>query len=497
MEKKTNSKNLKTIAVLLTTLAFFLCMPLCVNAESDRFSPDTGYLAQDIDMDAPYSLAYSAGLDVVYANVSTADAPTRAFIHEHLDMAWSTFDVQLFNYNGERSVTLYTDSGVGFPQVAKKIGDEIWFSYTGGSGSGYYSVPWDETLAIYPVATPTAEVYTDYNWEVEEDPDGRIFLCGAAGMSGGHAISYVDVDNGNNVIEVVSIGGNSSGFAVDSSGNIWSGEYLIAYTDPGNEMYIEACRLGMWSKDDIDTAIATQTPLTWSDAEIISLGTTDITGETTNWGPNDIEADAEGNIYISLNTYPVGGFSSDSTWGSVKIYSPDGQEGYTATMLGTTIQRTESGQWDWTRSLALDGTTKLADGGYTDPTVGGPSANILYLDMDLGFGYADVDQVVAIAADSDYDSDGVPDSVDNAPEVANSEQQDTDGDGYGNIVDADFNNDDTVDYNDLIDFQSSWGYSEGDFFWNQDVDMNSDMTVDYNDLINYQGHWGASAPYYN
>jgi hypothetical protein len=481
-------RHLTSTLSLLVTLLLLAGVPLGAYADSQRFAPDTGYAAQDIDMAAPYDLAYSAGLDVVYANVSTAEAPTRAFVHEQSDMSMSTMDVQLFNYNGVRAITLYSHNGGMWPQVTKHIGDEIWFSYTGGSGAGYYSVPWDPTLAIYPVATATAEVITDYNWEVEEDPDGRIFVCGATGMSGGQSIGYVDEANGNTVVAVIDIGGNSSGFAVDSSGNIWSGEYILSFSP---SMHIEPCRLGMWSKADIDTAISSGTPLSWSDADVtIDLGTTTITGDTTNWGPNDIEADGEGNVYISLNTYAA--WASDSTWGSVRIYSEDGGSSYTPTTLGTTIQRTGNGEWDWARSISFDGNGQLNDGGYTDPTQGGPSANILYLDMDLGAGYADYDQVVAIAVDADYDSDGVPDSVDNAPETANAGQQDTDGDHYGNIVDGDFNNDNSVNFNDYNMMSSSWGNS----IFDEQLDMNSDGSLNYEDFNSFSQKWGTSGPWY-
>ena len=479
----------------IVSALFMVClclMSLPVTADSGRFSPESSYAAQDIDLDAPYDLFYTAGLDVVYANVSTAAEPTRAFVHEHSDLNGTTMDVQLFNYNGERSVTLYSHPGFMFPQTTKKIGNKIWFSYTGGSGNGYYSIPWDETLASYPAPTATAEVISEYNWEVEQAPDGHVFVCGATSMNGGQSIGYVDEANGNNVINVINIGGNSSGFAVDSQGNIWSGEYIIDYN---GGMHIEPCRLGMWKKTDIDAAISSGTPLEWADAEVtINLGTSDITGSTTNWGPNDIEADEEGNIYISLNTYAT--WNYDTTWGAVKVYSPDGQGGYTATSLGTTIQRTGVNQWDWARSIAFDGTGELDDGGYTDPTQGGPTANILYLDMDLGCGYADYDQLVAITVNSDYDSDGVPDSVDNAPETANADQIDTDGDGYGNICDADFNNDDTVNFYDYSILQSAWGSTDGDTEWNADADMNSDGSVNYTDFSNLQSHWGTNAPYY-
>jgi hypothetical protein len=484
-EKKMKKPHKTLLAIALFAAVFLLAMP--GYAASSRFAPGAGYMAQDITQQAPYDVYYSGGLDTVYANVSTASAPTRAFVHEQMDLS-NNMDVQLFYYDGQRSVTLFS-TNVSWPQAVKKIGDKIWFSHTGSAGAGYYSVPWDETLSIYPVATATAEVITDFNWEMEEDPDGRIFVCGATGMSGGHSIGYVDEGNDNNVVTVINIGGNSSGFAVDSNGNIWSGEYLLSFT---GGMHIEPCRLGMWAKSKIDAAITSGTPLQWSDADVvIPLGTTDITGETTNWGPDDVEADDQGNIYISLNTYNTWNYQSE--WGTVKMYSPDGEGGFTETLLGNTIQRTGIDEWDWARSLSFDGTSQLNDGGYTDPSQGGPTANILYLDMDLGATGNDViDQMVAIAVAADFDNDGVPDSLDNAPETANPGQEDTDGDGYGNICDADFDNNDQVDMQDYNTFRNAWGNSGSGL----NEDLNSDSNVDMLDYNIFRNKWNSAAPWY-
>jgi hypothetical protein len=457
-------------------------------AASNRFSPEASYDAVDIDMQAPYSIGYSGGLDVVYANVSTAAQPTRAFLHEQITNDMSTMDVQLFNYNGRRSATLFQSTSGGWPQVVKHIGDDIWFSYTGGAGSGYYSIPWDETLATYPALAATAEVISEYNWEVEQAPDGSIFVCGATSMSGGQSIGYVDQSHGNTVITVINIGGNSSGFAIDANGNIWSGEYILGY-NPG--MHIEPCRLGMWSQADINTAITSGTPLEWSDATVVmSLGTTDITGTTTNWGPNDIEMDSEGNIYMSMNTYDAWGYLY--TYGRAVMIAPDGGGGYTLTQLGTTIQRTGNNEWDWARGLAFDGTASVNDGGYTDPTQGGPTANILYLDMDMGTFSNDIDHVVAITLNADYDNDGIPDAVDNAPETDNAGQEDADGDGYGNMADADFNNDNSVNYTDFNLFSAAMQDPDPD----PQFDMDSDGYVNYTDYNLLGQRYGTTGPWY-
>ena len=49
---------------------------------------------------------------------------------------------------------------------------------------------------------------------------------------------------------------------------------------------------------------------------------------------------------------------------------------------------------------------------------------------------------------ADLDDDGIYDSVDNCTLVPNRKQKESDGDGYGDYCDADYNNDGIVD---LID----------------------------------------------
>ncbi|MFK8028965.1 MAG: glycosyl hydrolase family 28-related protein [Gammaproteobacteria bacterium] len=76
----------------------------------------------------------------------------------------------------------------------------------------------------------------------------------------------------------------------------------------------------------------------------------------------------------------------------------------------------------------------------------------------------------------DTDNDGVIDSVDNCPAVANSEQNDTDGDGFGNRCDPDLNNDGVVNFLDLTLFV------ERIFSSDLDADFNSDGAVNFLDL---------------
>ncbi|MFK7887815.1 MAG: S8 family serine peptidase [Gammaproteobacteria bacterium] len=77
----------------------------------------------------------------------------------------------------------------------------------------------------------------------------------------------------------------------------------------------------------------------------------------------------------------------------------------------------------------------------------------------------------------DTDGDGVLDSADNCTLVANADQRDTNGDGYGNICDADLNNDGVVNPVDLGLFRAVF-FQGGDL----DADFNGDGVVNATDL---------------
>jgi DNA/RNA endonuclease G (NUC1) len=62
----------------------------------------------------------------------------------------------------------------------------------------------------------------------------------------------------------------------------------------------------------------------------------------------------------------------------------------------------------------------------------------------------------------DTDADGVPDSTDNCPFVANADQTDTDNDGQGNACDADDDNDGVVDTSDNCPLVANADQADGD-----------------------------------
>ncbi len=86
---------------------------------------------------------------------------------------------------------------------------------------------------------------------------------------------------------------------------------------------------------------------------------------------------------------------------------------------------------------------------------------------------------------SDLDLDGVLDALDNCTLLKNVDQRDTDGDGFGNLCDADFNNNGVVDSNDGALLKAVFG--SADF---PDRDLNGNGVVDSNDGARLKARFG-------
>ena len=86
----------------------------------------------------------------------------------------------------------------------------------------------------------------------------------------------------------------------------------------------------------------------------------------------------------------------------------------------------------------------------------------------------------------DADGDGVADRGDNCKLVANANQRDTDGDGYGNICDPDFNGNKVVDPLDLNALKTQFGKNA------QDQDLNGNGIVDPVDLNILKSYFGKA-----
>ncbi len=87
---------------------------------------------------------------------------------------------------------------------------------------------------------------------------------------------------------------------------------------------------------------------------------------------------------------------------------------------------------------------------------------------------------LVVANSPDTDGDQIADFNDNCTLVSNPDQRDTDGDGYGNICDADFNNDLRTNSSDLTYFKVHFFTSD------PDADFNGDGRVNAIDLTKFK-----------
>jgi uncharacterized protein (DUF1800 family) len=92
----------------------------------------------------------------------------------------------------------------------------------------------------------------------------------------------------------------------------------------------------------------------------------------------------------------------------------------------------------------------------------------------------------AIAQAADTDGDSVQDHLDNCSAVGNTDQRDTDGDGFGNRCDTDLNNDRVTNGFDVVPFKAAIGSS------GPHADFNGDGVVNGFDVIILQGYIGKA-----
>ena len=89
---------------------------------------------------------------------------------------------------------------------------------------------------------------------------------------------------------------------------------------------------------------------------------------------------------------------------------------------------------------------------------------------------------LTVTIDADSDGDSIIDANDNCILVSNSNQLDTNGDGFGNQCDPDLDNNGFVNFDDLGLFRSVFFKSSADPDFNPDADFNSDGFINFYDL---------------
>ncbi len=159
-------------------------------------------------------------------------------------------------------------------------------------------------------------------------------------------------------------------------------------------------------------------------------------------------------IYASSSSaYTAGGF--DQASGGI----------YRTTNGGINwIQVNEGLEWPMAIPIAInpDDTSKVL--------IGSPGGGNYWRNFDSSF--------------SDTDGDGIADANDNCTRIANPNQRDSNGDGYGNVCDADLDNNGSVSFADLDLFRSAFGSN------NADADFDGNGAVSFGDLDIFRSLFG-------
>ena len=490
----------KKIIYTFLTVSFVLLMFTAVQAD---LSGQNGYGTNSATMDTVSGKGYSGGMDLVYAQIATGTdaAKTRSFLKCEDGLfgnADRTIKVNMYGYRGDylnNFAEIVDPFGAGgayaaycgamkVDPVPEASGDrKLWFSMTGnGAADGvWYTVTVDADF-IAATGTATLEFSQPACWEVEWDSvSGLGFYAGKENdaWNDPHAVF---IRQGGAWVKIVDIGGYSCGFAFAPDGTLCVG----SYTDSGPtvQQYVY-----VFTSAQVQAAINGGAVLTPGDA------TNTIAIYNPNGvflGVNDLESDPDGNMYLSANGSWDETYQSDVGY-VFKINTPLSAPALTATDI--IAQGTMSDDPDYQKALAYDGDTNLGAGGNYDPTVEA-GGNRLHVDQDFSWGSGGPDKVCGVALDVDSDTDGVPDSLDNAYLTADAGQFDTDLDMYGNICDGDFNNNGIANSQDRAVFFQSYGKSNGDPDYNPDCDMAYNGTVSSQDRAKFMGRMGDASPYY-
>ncbi len=461
----------------------------------------------------------TAGGTVSYKKLSDRIAVTFEGVPQYSDNDSNNFQIELF-YDGRIRITLLDIDAIdGLVGISEGLGlpsDFVESDLNGygfcGSSTGYTSLNPDPVICGNPL-----ELFVG---------DGD--LLGAGSLS-------VDLTSSSGDSELIMLGEvpPQSGLFEASFGTVEGAP------DPGNDLLeVSDGDVVTISYDDADDGSGD--PAVVSDSVVARCGSLNLgfeLGDFTAWVPQDI-----GTAFYPLSvaqageTPGFGFFSSLPTEGlysalhgwdgggpgtirlAVELVLPPTPSGITfdyraawnLLIFGATMDRTFSLDIEpagggaalesFTILVAQAGTINVDSGDIThtiDVSSFAGQAIRLSFEWEVpenftGPAFFQLDAIRLSAPPTDMDDDGVNDAVDNCLIVPNSDQVDTNADGYGNICDPDLNNDDEVGIQDFNLFRGAFGASCGGPGYDAEVDFNSDCAIGIVEFNTFRSYFGGS-----
>ena len=362
-----------------------------------------------------------------------------SYVHEVFDWVYGDFvyDVKYATNAGGTWTIAVIDSGIlapGFTSIALDSSDHVHISYPHWDATtGDKTVQYTTNAGGSWVSTPVTSIALGRGGDsaaIAVDSNDHAHICYTA------AGSIMYATNGSGTWDSVTIGSGDiySAIALDSADHAH-----ISYYDAipnGGELHYATNASGAWVNTRIDGAPASgrYTSIAVDSNDAVHIGyqryTTPndqlkyATNASGAWATSIVESTADVGAYTSIAVDSYNGVHisyQDTTLGDIKYATNvDGPW-----FISTVDSENYIGQY---ASIAIDANNRI---------------HISYQ------GQGDLRYATSTVIGPDTDSDGLLDGADNCILVANSTQRDTDGDGFGNICDPDFDGNLVVNAADL------------------------------------------------
>ena len=282
------NKYIVLVCILLCSMGLF--------AQSSWLAPEISYKTSDVFTDKAFSCHDIIG-DSLYAIDSDG-----LYSYDLITLE------QKSNYG--KAPANYTGAWVSFV-TADPDGKRIWVGYTssGLTDDRIFSV--DIATCIW---THVATLPGNFDMEINDD---NYYVSGLNtegwdGVNDVNCISLLDTTGDNLHKKLIEIGGNSTGLAIDTQGNVYNAKY-----DPtGTETYMY-----QWTVDSVQKVIAA------TDGSFLTINSGNLITAMPNNGPYDCDVDDAGNLLFNCNDFVGGSF--------LAVWNGDTGNAHNYTKIGT------------------------------------------------------------------------------------------------------------------------------------------------------------------